>query len=353
MRKLISLMALAIAFVACNNDTLPLPEEEFNHTERALLIACEGNYGAANASLSSYTPSTKSIENEVFLRANGQLLGDVAQSLTMHKGLCWIASNNSGVLFAIDPTTYKEVGRILIPGPRHIHFLSDEKAYVTQIWDSRIAIVNPSTYTITGYIETEMDPATASSEQMVQVGKFLYVNCWSYQRQILKIDTELDRVVATLEVDIQPADLVADKEGNLWTLCDGGQWDGNPLGYEAPTILKISTDSFTIAQRYTMQLGEFPAKLRINAAGDSLYWLNNGGLWRLSIEAKELPAEPLFPTSEVASPYGLMLDPESGDYYISDAIDYTQPGRVVRYSATGEVLDHFQTGICPSAFTWK
>lgn len=65
-----------------------------------------------NASLSYYNPEMKHVENEVFARANGMKLGDVAQSMVIHKGVGWIVVNNSGVIFAIDPNTFKEIGRI-------------------------------------------------------------------------------------------------------------------------------------------------------------------------------------------------------------------------------------------------
>ena len=75
------------------------------------------------------------------------------------------------------------MGRITnLTSPRYIHFISDEKAYVTQIWDNRIFIVNPKRYEITGYIECpDMTAESGSTEQMVQYGKYVFVNCWSYQ----------------------------------------------------------------------------------------------------------------------------------------------------------------------------
>ena len=49
--------------------------------------------------------------------------------------------------------TSKEVGRIEnLTSPRYIHFLSDEKAYVTQLWDNRIFIINPKKYEILSLI---------------------------------------------------------------------------------------------------------------------------------------------------------------------------------------------------------
>ena len=351
MRKLFLTLASATLLFACSESDNTITPENFQTEERGLFIANEGNYMAGNASLSYYDPEAQTIENEVFLRANGHLLGDTAQSMTLYNGQLWICSNNSGVIFAIDPTTFKEVGRITLPGPRYIHFQSPTKAYVTQLWDNRIAIVNPSTYSVTGYIETEMESADASTEQMVVWGNYLFVNCWSYQKTILKIDTTTDRVVDTLEEGIQPETILLDKNQKLWTMTDGGGWDGNPIGYEAPAIVRIDPESFTVEARFEMEKGMFPTELQLNAAGDTLYWLN-GGVWRMSVNSSELPATALL-TSGFTSTYGLTLDPATEDIYVSDAIDYVQNGMVFRYSVTGEALDSFGVGICPSAFCWK
>ena len=161
--------------------------EEFAATGPGLFITNEGNFQYGNATLSYYDPATKKVENEVFYRANAMKLGDVAQSMTIHNDLGWIVVNNSHVVFAIDLRTFKEVGRITnLTSPRYIHFVSDEKAYVTQLWDNRIFIVNPRRYEITGYIECPgMTPGSGSTEQMVQYGQYVYVNCWSYQNRLL------------------------------------------------------------------------------------------------------------------------------------------------------------------------
>ena len=197
--------------------------EDFSVSASGLFITNEGNFQYSNATLSYYDPATCEVENEVFYRANGFKLGDVAQSMVIRDGIGWIVVNNSHVIFAIDINTFKEVGRITgFTSPRYIHFLSDEKAYVTQIWDYRIFIINPKTYEITGYIECpDMDMESGSTEQMVQYGKYVYVNCWSYQNRILKIDTETDKVVDELTIGIQPTSLVMDKYNKMWTITDG------------------------------------------------------------------------------------------------------------------------------------
>lgn len=146
--------------------------EPFRATGDGLFIMNEGNFQYGNATLSYYDPETKKVENEIFYRANAMKLGDVAQSMIVRDTIGWVVVNNSHVIFAISTNTFKEVGRITgLTSPRYIHFISDEKAYITQIWDYRIFIVNPKTYQITGYIECpDMTMETGSTEQMVQYG---------------------------------------------------------------------------------------------------------------------------------------------------------------------------------------
>ncbi len=51
--------------------------------------------------------------------------------------------------------------------------------------------------------------------------------------------------------------------------------------------------------------------------------------------------------------YGLTVNPVNSEVYVADAIDYVQPGVILRYSPEGELLDEFKVGIIPGAFCWK
>lgn len=327
--------------------------EDLTASSRGLFIVCEGNFQYGNATLSYYDPGNNSVQNEVFYRANGMKLGDVAQSMTMYGGRGWIVVNNSHVVFAIDPGTFRETGRIEnLPSPRHIHFVDDTKAYVTQLWDNRIAIIDPRDYSVTGYIEVPgMEALSGSTEQMVQLGDYVYCNCWSYQRSIIKIDTRTDRVIATLDVGTQPRSIALDCHGKLWVLTDGG-YAGNPAGHERPALVCVNTEYFEVERRLRFDIDDTPQALTTNATADTIYWINRH-VWRMAADAAQLPDTPFLPEPANGRYYSLTVSPYDSDVYVADAIDYQQAARIYHIGPDGTALGSFDTGITPGAFCWK
>ncbi|MBD5298279.1 MAG: YncE family protein [Bacteroides sp.] len=350
-KYIFSVVLFHVALTGCMEWNYGQPEE-FVSSGHGLFITNEGNFQYGNASLSYYDPSTNTVENEVFFRANGMKLGDVAQSMSIYDNKGWIVVNNSHVIFAIDLNTFKEVGRIEnLTSPRYIHFLSDEKAYVTQLWDNRIFIVNPKKYEITGYIRVpDMTMESGSTEQMVQYGKYVYCNCWSYQNRIIKIDTETDEVVDELTVGIQPTSLVMDRYNKMWTVTDGG-YEGSPYGYEAPSLYCIDAATFTIEKQFRFKKGDWPSEVQLNGTRDTLYWINND-IWRMAVTDERVPVRPFLAYRDTKY-YGLTVNPLNGEVYVADAIDYQQQGMIYRYRADGELIDEFYVGVIPGAFCWK
>lgn len=357
-KALLTLIALQALCLSCmkwedspQGDSVSIPPH-------ALFITCEGMFQYGNASLSVYDPGRRTVENNVFFRANDMRLGDVAHSVAIYDGRAWIVVNNTHLVFAIDDADGRERGRIRnLTSPRYIHFLSPTKAYVTQLWDSRIAIVDPSTYTVTGHIEVpDMGPASrASTEQMISAGGFVFVNCWSFQHRVLKIDPAADAVVASVDVGLQPCSMVADTGGMLWILCDGGSYPENPAGYEAPSLWRLDPTDMTAVCVLRFPLGADLSGLCADGSGRNLYWLEAPGkVW--TMDATDPAATPrlLIDGGDSKLFYSMTIDPRSGEIYVADAIDYQQPGIIYRYSADGtRLIDSFYAGVTPGSFAWK
>lgn len=327
-------------------------EELFDNTADGIFIINQGNFQYGNASLSFYNPDTKTIDNEIFNRANGMKLGDVAQSMTVYRNQGWIVVNNSHVIFRIDLNTYRETGRIQnLPSPRYICIINPSKAYVSQLWDNRIIIVNPTSMQVTGEITIpNMAPTSGSTEQMILIGKHVYCNCWSYQNRIIKIDTTTDAVTASLPIGVQPQSMVKDCNDKLWVLTDGG-FSGNPAGHEPPTLARVDPQTMTVEKRFQMQLNDSPSQLQIDPTGHTLYWINND-IFRMDISAESAP-KCAFINACNTKYYGLFISPVDHNIYVADAIDYQQLGMIYRYDSAGNLIDTFHSGVTPGAFAWK
>lgn len=349
MKKKLNLLwfvCAALFFVTCSDDDNPTPP--LTVTESGVFIVNEGTYGSGTASLSYYNANEKTVENGVFSRVNNFSLGDVAQSITIDANLktAYVVVNNSGVVFGMDVETFASKGKITgLTSPRQMHLISSSKAYVSDLYGGKISIVNPTTYTVTGTISTGTH---ASTEQMVQSGKYVFTNCWSYDNKILVIDTESDKIVDSIEVGVQPAGIVLDKNDKIWVLCDGG-WYGNPYGYEAPSLYRIDAQTRTVEGKMEFALGDYATKICINKLGNLIAFLLNGDVYTLSVTPASKPSSPTI-SGTGKSFYGIGFNPENSELYVADAVDYMQSGKVYRYNNSFVASDTIGVGVIPSAF---
>lgn len=311
-----------------------------------------------NASLSFYDPALHSVENQIFIHANNIPLGDVCHSMSIHGKLGFLAINNSGKVFVINTDNFQLVHTIGgLVSPRYIEFVSDTKAYITDLYSPYITIIHPTTFEVTGSI-----PVThRGTEQMAQHGDYLYVTSWTYNDKVYKIDTRTDNVVDSLTVTKQPNSIVCDRFGKLWVLSDGS-YPGSPYGKVAGALTRIDAESFTLEATFPFSNpNASPTEIQINGTRDTLYYINSrwdqaaelgSGICRMAVTDSQLNETPFIPEAGQLF-YALGVDPKSGEIYTSDAIDYLQKGFVLRYSPNGQLLDKFKVDITPGAFAFK
>jgi YVTN family beta-propeller protein len=278
---------------------------------------------------------------------NEVTLGDVAQSITVRKGLSYIVVNNSGLIYCIDNSTAEFKGKISgLTSPRNLLLINDQKAYVSDLFNKSLTIVNPSTYEITGVI-----PLNRTSEEMALVGTRAYIANWSAYGQDLKndvllvVDTQIDTVIDTIKVGIEPNSVVKDKDQNIWVLCSGGY-----MNEEKPSLWKIAGATGELFKTYTFdKLETNPMGMKINGSRDQIYFLNNG-IYKMSVDDGQLPSAPFIDQDNNMVFSCLGIDPKNGDLYAGNPLDYQSNGIVYHFLADGSLMDEISVGIAPGAF---
>jgi len=354
MKKYLSFVFIFIMIMSCQKEPVETVFFNFDH-KSGLFILNEGNFTHGNASLSFFDKEEHRVYNQIFFARNKAPLGDVAQSMALKDGLAWIVINNSGKIYVTDANSMEFKATVTgLTSPRYIHFVSDDKAYVSDIYSESIHIIDPNTFQITGDISLSENGGNHSSEQMIAYDDIIFSNSWSNDNQILIINPDRDQLIDSIRVPAQPQSMALDKNNKLWVLCDGG-YEGHPLFWEKPALVRIDAATLEIEKKFFFDLNDNPSSLEINGNRDSLYFINID-IYRMSVEASVFPEEAFIESPYSSSNggfYAIGIDPQTSSVYIADAIDYQQSGIIYRYSSNGQLIEGFKTGVNPSYFCFK
>ena len=333
MKNLIILIFYLALFSCKSDDNGP---EIVDVTGSTVLILNEGNFNFGNASISLYNSEDKTVDNKVFQsNNNGRPIGDVVQSAVQFYDEVFLVVNNSSKVEILGSTTFKFSGSIQgFNSPRYIQLIHDSKAYVSDLYEDKIYIINPTAKKIVKTIETK-----GWIEEMVMVGSKIFA-CHVDSNQIWVFDSNTDQILAKIPTHNQPQYIEKDKNNSIWVSCTGG------FSGDKSALYKINSTTLTtelvLEGDSLYKIGE----IEMNSSKDELNYLGPDGLYVVSIKSTALPIIPKIQKNSRLF-YSLSINPLNNDIYITDAIDYQQKGVVYRYDLNGSQLDAFKVGIIP------
>ena len=201
-------------------------------------------------------------------------------------------------------------------------------------------------------------PCGNGPEKMILFGNNILVansGGWGNDSTITVINTGTDKVTATWRVGMNPADLVLDKDNQLWVLCKGKVvWNTDwTIGEEtSSSLVVLNPVSGNLMKTINIgSVGDFywPQRIGVNKNKDHVFYLEAGGIYSKSISGSSTGSQPVV----FKNLYGFGIDPATDLIYALYAPSFTTSGWMFRFKPDGTQLDSLEVGIGPSQIAFN
>ncbi|HTC00496.1 MAG TPA: DUF5074 domain-containing protein [Ferruginibacter sp.] len=350
----IALIAIAVSCKKNSTATKTLNTDTTSNTSSVpkvtsgVYVLDQGNIGHNNTTFTYYDFGTTVATTDYYKDVNNFSLGDAGSDFIVYGGKIYIVMNGSGNVTVANAVTAKLIDTIsfIISGvnkqPENI------VGYGTHVFvsstDGTVAVIDTTTLAITKEITVGTNPA-----QMIVSGGNLYVSntgaiSYNYDSTLSVISLSTLTETTRIRVGLNPGPIAADSSGNLYVACAGDYVSNPPLLTKVNTannIVSFSADTAVQSIRYYNNLLYVTPAYGTTAA--SVRTLNTTNFSTVS-------ASFITDGTVIVSPYGLDIDPTTGNVYVDDAIDYVSSGKVFCFDQTGKKKFSFSVtpGISPS-----
>ncbi len=327
-------------FAGCRKDKPAPPDKTTADLAGAhgVYITNEGNFQWGNATVSWFDPATGEAVEDLYAPANGTGVGDVCQSMFLHNGKAYLVVNNSGKVVVVNKDNFAEQATITgLTSPRYFLPVGSNKGYVTELFGNKIRVLDLDVNAIAANIAFP-----GVGQELVMAGGKVFVTNES-KRYLYVVDPVADVITDSVAVSRGGNSLALGAHGKVWLACSGG-------GGTSAAIYRIDPGSLQVEASFNIPSPGKPWRLRANAAGDTLYYLN-GGVYQMPADATTLPTAP-FSAAAGRNLYALGVAPD-GAVYVADAVDHVQRAVVYRYRPDGTEIGTFHAGTNPSWFCFR
>jgi len=345
MRTSILFIVVVFLFVSgCSKDDAPITPPT-PVAISGVYILNEGNFQRGNTTLSFYIPDSNKVYPNIFKSVNGNDLGDTGNSLTIHDGKAYIVVNGSNRIEVIDIKTNKYVKTITCPkgaSPRYIVFGINNASYISNLYTNSVSIYDDVTNNITGSIQVGNNP-----EQMLLVNALLYVTNSGFGNgnTLSIINTNSNQPLKQLQVGDNPMAIEALTATTAVVLCSGAYNDFNDPNDDTPGKLYwLNTYTQTVTD--SLVLGGHPQHIALDGNGN-LYTVQTGGIQKIALANKTI-------TNNFIPGYfyNIAFDSKRQVLYVTNPLDFVQPGQLEIYDLAGTKKKSFTVGIIPGAIAF-
>ncbi|MEO8254748.1 MAG: DUF5074 domain-containing protein [Flavobacterium sp.] len=367
--KILVGLFIILAFSSCREDEIIFASADKMVAEprndgkiEGFYLLNEGNMGMNRASIDIFNYRTGNYTTDIYSERNPTVvkeLGDVGNDIQIYGNKVYAVINGSNKVEVLDKWTAKRIKKIDIPNCRFMAFYKD-KAYVSSYAGpvsidpnaeiGFVAEIDTTSLEITRKVNVGYQP-----EQMVVHNGKLYVansggyRVPNYDRTVSVIDLETFKEIKKIDVGINLFGMQIDSRGDIYVSSRGDYYD------TPSNIFVIDTKT----DEKKMQL-DLPV-LGMCMDDDLLYYysvswsyLTNSNQITYGIfdtKTKKIISDKIITDGtdkQIMIPYGLQVNPETKEIYITDLQNYVVTGYIYCFTPEGKLKWKTTAGNIPA-----
>ena len=367
------MLAMLVSMTSCREDdvivlteyeSLPMLDRESPFAGFYLLN--EGNMGSNKCTLDFVDFEQGQYARNLYAERNPNVvkeLGDVGNDIQIYGSKLYAVINCSHKVEVLDARTCQRIGQVDIPNCRYVAF-DGGYAYVSSYVGpvgidpnaqlGAVFQVDTATLEITAEVTVGYQP----DELVVQDGLIYVANSGGYRKPnydytVSVIDIATMTQIRKIPVGINLHRVRADRYGKLW-VSSRGDYKSVPS-----RLFVLEKDKRTGRMEVSDTL-DIPCS-EMEICGDSLYlysvaWNdasqeNSVTYGIVDVRTGEVVSDSFIKDgteADIEVPYGLKVNPQNGDIYVTDAKNYVSSGNLLCYGRDGRLKCKVRTGDIPA-----
>lgn len=327
------LLVAVLSFTSCKKDEII---DTTTENYKGVFVINEGGFNKSNGSIGLFKPGTKAYF-DAFKKANNRPLGDIVQSMSLINSNYYIVVNNSNKIEVVSQNKFQSVASISTASPRYVLKVGDNKAYITNLYNNTVKVLNLGN----NQIESNID-VKASSNALALLDTLVYI---ATNDKLVVVNPKTDAVQDSI-VTTSGLSKVVNFGSKLAVLCTGSvDWNTGSVT-ENGNIYFINKDSAAIEKTFPLSTGSYGGSMVYNSVDGLLYFsLGDNKIQTMSSSGTIKDFVTLSGTGMV---YGLSVG-LAGEIYVTDAGNFSEAGKVYVYDNDGTKAYDFTAGIAPNA----
>lgn len=368
-------LVMLVALAGCRHDeivvpteydTLPIPLDP-TAEKMGLYLLNEGNMGSNKATIDFIDLRNAYYVRNMYAERNPEIikeLGDVGNDIQIYGSRLYAVINCSHKVEVMDAYTLRRIGQIDIPNCRYIRFNRGNayvSAYVGPVAidpDAQLGAVyrvDTATLQITAKCTVGYQP-----DELEIIGDYIYVansggyRAPNYDYTVSVVDLANMRQVEKIPVGPNLHRCRRDRYGKLWVTSRGDLASKPPRVMVLEQLNKLSREMI-VTDTLDVAISD------LSIAGDSLYFISSQ--WSNALEqnivsygiinvaTKQLVTSQLITDgteTDIEVPYGIIVDSDTRQFYITDAKNYVSSGVVHCYDRDGKHQWSVRAGDIPA-----